>query len=182
MSEGENTPLEFAPPPRRAGKLTQAARKDSLKQARTWLLVVGGLTVAFQGFMFAQAEQEVRGVLAKQVADLQRQGMVIDQVKLEELTQSATRTTRLFYAGFMVLGVVFIGLGLAIYKAPLPVSVTALVLYLGSQGIVAMLDPKMLVQGFLIKIFIIAALVSAVRAAFAAERDRKAAALLEPAA
>ncbi len=165
-----------------AGVRVAVARRNTLKQARMVLFFVGGLTILVQGFLFYQADDEVREEFDKQVAKLRAKNIEIDNAKWAELTTATVRTTRLLYGGFALLGVIFIVFGLTISLAPLPITIAALVIYLGGQGISAMLEPATIIQGLLIKILVIAALVAGVRAAFAAERERRSALEAEPAA
>ncbi len=148
------TQLDFDPseyqPRRRPEKLTHVARRNTLKQARTVLFVVGGLTLVVQGFLFYRADDEVRELFDKQVAELHAKNMQVDNAKLAEITSATVLTTRLPYGGFALLGVIFIVFGFTINLAPLPIKIAALVSDLGGQGISAMLEPTTIIQGPLV--------------------------------
>ena len=155
------------------GSLAQSARKTSLKQARVILFVVGGLTILANTFLFFNVENEARNAIKAEAANL-GPGMVIDPVKAREVEETIVRIGRLIYGGTVFLGVVFVVLGFAVHKAPVACTVTGLVLYIAAIAVFAVLEPLTIVQGIIIKIFIILAMVKAVQAAVAYEREAKA--------
>jgi len=156
------------------GSLAQTARHKSLKQARVILIVVGVLTLLVNFFLFANAEREVREVIEAEKKQA-GPGAVFDPAELKKQEESLVRVVRLIYGGMMFLGVVFVGLGVAVYKAPVPCTVTGLVLYLAGNAAFAALDPMNLLRGFIIKIIIIVLMVKAVQAAAAYQREVRAA-------
>jgi len=155
------------------GSLTQSARRTSLRQARIILLVIGGLNFVCGLSLFPFVE-----TLVKQQIDEEKKkagpGMVFDEAKVKEVHDAQVRTLHIVLAGAAIVGLVFIGLGIAVYKAPVACTVTGLVLYLGLQAIGIAVDPAELVRGLLIKIIFIVALIKAVQAAVAYEREVKA--------
>jgi ABC-type siderophore export system fused ATPase/permease subunit len=82
---------------------------------------------------------------------------------------------RLVYGGIAFLGVLFILLGFLVTRFPLPATIIALVLYLGSNAVLALLDPAVLVQGIIFKIIVVVCLVKALQAAIAYQRELRAA-------
>ncbi len=153
------------------GSLSQSVRKQSLRNARRILIFIGAMTVLFNVFMLAQSESEVREAIS---AELRSQGISdaqVDHTKLEEARATALRLTRLIYAGTMGLGLVFIALGVMIYRAPVAITVTGIVLYVASNIVFALLDPTSLVRGAIIKIIIIVAMGKAISAAVAYQRS-----------
>jgi hypothetical protein len=142
------------------GSLAQSARKSSLGQARAILIVVGVLTLLLNIFLYSNVDNEVAKVRRE------NPGMVIDQ--------DAVKLVRLIYAGTAGLGAVFIVLGLAVYKAPVACTVTGLVLYVAGIAVFAVIDPQNLVRGLIIKVIIIVALVKAVQAAAAYQKEHQA--------
>jgi hypothetical protein len=155
------------------GSLTQSARRTSLKQARIILILIGSLNLVCGIAVFSFAEN-----LVKQSIEEEKQkagpGVVFDDAKIKEVQESQVRTLRLILAGTAIIGLVFIGLGIAVYRAPVACTVTGLVLYVGLQAIGAAIDPADLVRGILIKIIFVVALVKAVQAALAYEREVRA--------
>jgi hypothetical protein len=66
---------------------------------------------------------------------------------------------------------VFIACGLLVQRHPVPVTITALALYLGSMAIFGLVNPASLASGLIIKIFIVIGLFKAVQAAIAYQKD-----------
>jgi len=153
------------------GSLAQAARSKQLNSARTILLVVGVLTVLVNGFFVVMAETMVNKQFETELADLRRQGVVVDEDKVEELREESIQSTRLINGVGLALGVVFILLGMNVKKYPVPMTITGLVLYLGSAAVFGLMDPTTLAKGIIIKIFIIVGLFKAVQSAIAYEKE-----------
>jgi hypothetical protein len=153
--------------------LTQSARRTSLKQARIILIVIGTLNFVCGMALFGFSEKLVKEEIEKEKREA-GPGVAFDEAKIKEAHEAQVRTLQLILAGTMVVGLVFIGLGLAVYKAPVACTVTGLVLYIGLQAIGAAVDPASLIQGWLVKIIFVVALIKAVQAALAYEREAKA--------
>jgi predicted RND superfamily exporter protein len=155
------------------GSLTQSARRTSLRQARIILIVIGTLTVLLNLVFLLRVEKEAKDVIA---AEKQKAGpgAQFDEAKIKETEETIVRIARLIYGGTIVLGVIFIILGIAVYAAPVACTVTGLVLYVAGIAIFAAIEPMSLVQGILFKILFTIALVKAVQAALAYEREVKA--------
>jgi hypothetical protein len=155
------------------GSLTQSARRTSLKQARIILIVIGSLTVLMNLVYFFRIEQDAKEVIS---AEKQKAGpgVQFDEARLKEAEQTIVRIARLIHGGAILLGVIFIGLGIAVYKAPVACTSAGLVLYLAGIAIFAAIEPLSLVQGILFKIIFTIALVKAVQAALAYEREVRA--------
>ena len=78
---------------------------------------------------------------------------------------------RLILAIPLALGALFIVLGLMVKSYPVPITILSLVLYVAATLAFAALDPQTIVQGFIFKIIIVVALVKAIQAALAYQRD-----------
>jgi hypothetical protein len=155
------------------GSLAQSARTTSLKQARIILIVIGVLTVLMNLFLFLNVEREAKNAIAAEKQKL-GPGMEFDEAKVKEAEVTVVRVGRLIYGGTLLLGVVFIALGIGVYKAPVACTVTGLVLYLAGNAAFAVLEPMSLLRGALFKIIFLICLVKAVQAALAYERELKA--------
>jgi hypothetical protein len=169
----------FDPTPNNAslpklGSLAQAARSNQLKNARTILIVIGVLMLGGYVAIFFGAQALVDGQVEKEVKELTQKGMAFDPGKLQELKESAVRATQLMAVGFMIMGALFIVFGLMIYRFPVPITVSALVLYLAFVAINGALDPTTLYQGLIIKIIVIVALGKAIKSAIAYQREHAA--------
>jgi hypothetical protein len=153
------------------GNLGHAARHNKLKRARSILIWLGALMVLVNGALLLTAEQQVHQQINKEVAELTKQGLTIDQSKLAVLEAAAVRTAQLFIGGVALVGALFIVFGINIYRFPVPITILSLVLYLGVVAINGVADPNTIWQGIIVKIIVIAGLVSAVRAALAYEQE-----------
>ncbi|MEN6459227.1 MAG: hypothetical protein ABFC63_09880 [Thermoguttaceae bacterium] len=151
----------------RLGSLAQSARKKQLKTARIILIIVGILTVAGNGLMLGNVNNEVDRTIQKQVDALRAQGQQADGASVAEFRDRNIRYCRIIYGSALVFGVVFIALGIAVYTYPVPCTVLALVLYVGAAAIYGFLSPETLKNGMLVKIVIIIALAKSVQAAVA---------------
>jgi uncharacterized protein involved in exopolysaccharide biosynthesis len=98
--------------------LAQEARKKQLKTARWILIVVGILQLLMGSFFVFNARSLVKAQFEKEIQGLRAQGMVVDEEKLQELEDSATKATQLLNLGGVLGGICFIFLGLL--RVPLP--------------------------------------------------------------
>jgi len=155
------------------GSLSQSARLKSLNSAKGILIVIGVLTVIFNGIQIPLARDQIHEAINREVQKLQGQGMIVDQSKVKEAEDTAMRIALLILGGFIALGVLFIVLGLAIKSYPVPITVTSLVLYLAGAAFSFYLDPEFVGFAAIIKIFIVIALVKAIQSAIAYERERR---------
>jgi hypothetical protein len=172
--------MESSIPESGLGNLAQAARTKQLKTARGILFFVGVITILANGFFFSIAESAVNLEIDKEVEKVRRQNMEIDQTKVDEIRTTAIRTTQLVNGIGVLVGVVYLVFGFMIYKHPVPITVTALVLYIGCWAAYGVLDPSTLMHGWIIKLLIVAALFKAVQAALAYEQERKQSAAMSP--
>jgi hypothetical protein len=137
-------------------------------------VVVGGLTVAINGYFVFNAASMVEAEFKKEIAELNRKGMVVDKANARELQEQAVRSTQLINGIAVVLGVAFVVFGLLVYQYPVPITITSLILYIGAAAAFGLIDPSSLWKGILIKIIIVVALFKAIQSAIAYERDRRA--------
>lgn len=161
--------------------LSQSAQLESLKGAKIALILVGVLTLAFQIFLFSGAEKEYDEAVD---AELSKQGTSMRKLQnnspetvalLDEEKVKAMPKLRAIYGGGIALGIIFIICGFAVYSKPVIATVTGLVLYVGAAAAMATIDPSSLVKGIILKIIIIAVLAKSVKAAFAYEKENRAA-------
>jgi hypothetical protein len=161
------------------GSLSEAAQLKKLKSAKVALWIVGILTIALYGFLFANAEKEFDkaygeelrklGVSESQVRSLDEETRAeIDKEKADGLAKM-----KLIYGAGAGLGGIFIVCALLVYKKPLISTMTGLVLYLGGIAANAALEPQTIAKGIIVKIIIIAVLAGAVKAAIAYEREKR---------
>jgi hypothetical protein len=162
------------------GSLAQKARSKQLTSARAILFFVGIITLAANLFFFVNAEDQVRRELDKELANqgLNRSTVRPDkQQELRDLEAHAVRITQIVAAIFMAVGVVFIIFGFAIRAYPVPITITALILYIAGSAVSVVLadDPaKAILAGIWLKIIIIVVLAKSIQAAIAFEAERTA--------
>ena len=154
------------------GNLAQAARTKRLKQARGILLFVGILTIIGNIVFLALARSQVKDALDKEEQKLRGQGMVVDQAKRQQVEDQQILLIYAIHGVAIALGVLFVVFALIIYRFPVFATVTSLVLYIGAAVVFGLLHPPSLAAGLIIKIIIVIALVKAVQAALAFERER----------
>ena len=137
------------------GDLAQSSRENELGKAKGTLIVIGLLTMAINGFMFANAKKEI--------AELN----VPDQAELVAVVQ-------VIYGAAFLLGLALLICGCLVKSWPVPMTITGLTLYLlGTIGF-ALLNPASILQGIIFKVIVVVMLVQSIRTAFAYERDRNA--------
>ncbi len=156
------------------GSLAQSARSKQLRSAKIAMIAVGILTIGANAFMGLGAKAFVEAAFARELKGIPADQ--IDNAKLAELKESAVKTVQLSAVAFSALGVVFIVLGLLVYRAPVLCTSLGLILYLGGWAIDAAFDPAMLLKGILIKAIVIAALVKALKAAIEYQKEHATAA------
>jgi hypothetical protein len=179
----DDTPEEEDRPRRKLGSLAQGGRAKELKTVRVVLIVIGVLTIAWNGFQLANLESEVDRELRKVAGGVPESSPQYQQAK--DLTMKISSTV---LVGTIALGVVFIVLGLLVMSYPVPVTVISLVLYVLANlgfvvaGIVFEVDNPMmiLVQGLIIKIVIVVILAKGIQTAIAYEKERAEQEELEP--
>jgi hypothetical protein len=166
------------------GSLAQSARSQELKKAKGILWAVGILTILYNLVMFFtaadQLDKEINKELVKNGTSLEQVLKLPDdrRAEFDAERQKALGRVRLLFGGSVVLGALFIVCALAVNRKPVAATVTGLVLYLAATAAFVAIDPQNLMQGLIIKIFIIIGLVSSVKAALAIEKQDRA---LQPA-
>jgi hypothetical protein len=133
-------------------------RRKTIRNARISLMVVGVLLVF--GALFAN--YELNQVIAKTKADpeLVLNHAVVNQVKA------------IIAANFVLAGI-FIGLFIWAGFNPFAASLTGLVLYVTMLVIAAAMNPLTLIQGWLIKIIIISALIAGIKTSLYNQRRQR---------
>jgi hypothetical protein len=150
----------YTPPvaetPKPLGSLAQAARGNELKRAQRILIAVGVLTLAVNGFRLFNLPNEIQQTIQQnQVAP----------ADVEEMRRAMTIEGYLVYGLPVLLGVLFVVFGLIIKQFPVPIVITSLVLYILAIAAFGLLDPTTLIQGLIVKIVVILALLRAIKAA-----------------
>ncbi|MBN1395338.1 MAG: hypothetical protein JW959_09970 [Pirellulales bacterium] len=152
------------------GSLAQSAHRKQLKVARGILLAVGIIVVLMHLFLIANTNNEVDAVVKTEINALHARGMQEDTTSVEEFRTRVTRICYVLYGGMAALGVIYVILGLMVYKFPVPATVLGLVLYIGSTAILGYLNPLSLAGGWLWKILIVVGLAKSIQAAIAYQK------------
>ena len=97
------------------GSLAQSARVKQLKTARGIMIFVGVLTIAVNGFLYANAHNEVEQVVQQQIRQVHAHGLVEQQASVAEFRHRITLFCQLIYGSAVAIGAVFIALGLIVY-------------------------------------------------------------------
>ena len=114
------------------------------------------LTLVVNGFLLYNLPNEI------QMAIKQNQ---IAPEDVEAFRQEATISGYLIYGLPVLLGCVFVIFGSIIKQFPVPITITSLALYVLATVAFGLLAPETLVQGFIVKIIFIFALIRAIKAA-----------------
>jgi zinc ribbon protein len=150
----------------------------AIVRARKWLLIVAFLTwasgVVFYFMQQTQVEKDVESARAatahmspQERDDLARQntGMTFEQALAHDRGQ-----VTLNLAITVALGFLYLGMWAWARKNPLAAATIALFTFVTVHVVSAIVDPKTIIQGVLVKVLFVAALIGAVRAAFEARR------------
>jgi hypothetical protein len=148
--------------------LAQSAREKQINTARGILIAIGVITIVVNIIMLfivhGQIDESIRKV-------------GVDPRNVPPAMQLQVATARLIGYGitgaFVAMGAAFIILGALVRKYPVPCTIISLVLYVGGTVVTAILDLRNIGAGWLLKIIIIVALVKAVQAALASEREKR---------
>lgn len=151
------------------GSLAQAARGNQLKTARWIMIIIGILSVGINGFMFANSDKQID----EEVQQLSLQGMQFDDAALDSIRLQ----NKLIFGAGVLLGIIFIVLGIMVYTFPVPCTIAGLSLYILSAVVFGIMDPTTLMRGVIIKIFIVVGLFKSVQSAFAYAAEKRSAKL-----
>jgi len=150
-------------PRKKLGSLGQSARKGTLKQARGIMIAIGILTILANGFFFFMIPSQIEAEIKKAGPNARINHDVVNQIKIRN---------QVITGAAVAIGVVFVILGICVYKAPVACTVSALVIYLAAHIIFLIIAgaPEIILQGIIIKIIIVVGLAKAVQAAIAYQR------------
>jgi len=157
-----------------------SVKQGQLRKIRTgrgWILAVSVLTLLGGLFFYfvakSETERQIRDAESRIAGATPEQRAEFDanMKKATGMTwDEAVRHDRGRVAGLLamnlVLAAVYFGLYLWARSQPFPAALIALLVYLAVLVLNAILDPNMLAQGWLVKIFVIVGLGSAVSAAY----------------
>jgi hypothetical protein len=150
-----------------------------LNIAQRILFTVGILTILINLAQFGAIEAAVEQSMNAQAQKVIAQGKRIDPVKFAQIKKSAVQIGQLTAGGFVGIGVLYVVFGLILHRFPVPVTIVALSVYVGLTVIMLMIDPAHTAGRVIFRVIIIVALVKAVQAAIAYQRQRNSAGGME---
>ncbi len=165
--------------PTRADRMRAMNRKrerqenqQKVNRGRRWMLIVAVLTLFAALYSYfsgmSEVDKEIRESEASFVgmtaAERNAEIKATSGMTWPELIEKARGLVRLQAGILGALGTAFFGLWWWAQSNPFAAALTALLMYLTSQVIGAMVEPESLLKGILIKIIIVVALFSAVSA------------------
>lgn len=163
--------------PEELGSLAQSARKTSLGSARGIMIFIGIFQILGNIAFILLTEKMVIDAVQKEVG---QQNMGLPEV--QDHIKQATLMAQVIQGGFVCVGVLFLILAALIYKAPVVCTTMGLVLVLVAWAVPVALTAiggdleeagRFLVNGIIIKIIIILALVRAIQSAVAYQNEQK---------
>lgn len=163
---------------------TMQDKQQSLKKigtGRGWILAVSILTLIGGGAMYAVGRAAAEKEIAKAEANMahltpeERDAAIKESIGMtwaEAVAHDRGQLNVLLVVN-LILAVVYLGLWWWARSNPFAAALVALFIFLTTQGIGAVIEPKTLVQGVLMKILIIAGLGSAVSGAYKYQKLQK---------
>lgn len=144
-----------------------------VRKASRWLLAISIIFVLFgTGYgLYARSEAGKAHEVLDGYADSDQLTVEGKTYTAAELRRQIDREVWLTFGANYFLALVMLGLFFWSRRAPFPAMVTGLCVYLAVIVLNAVIDPKTLYQGILIKILFISALVAGIKTALE-ERDR----------
>src|SRR5262249_3181126 len=154
------------------GSLAQSARDKQLGRAKGWLIFLGIMTIVVTLFqVFILLPNEIDKHIQSEIGAAKVRGMQL--TNLEEMRTAMYVFGYIISAAVLLLGVVYIVLGCFVRSYPLPATITAMILFIVSEILAAVLDPVNIGRGFILKIIIFVVLVKAIGAAAAYEKEKR---------
>jgi hypothetical protein len=176
--EGAEEANEAVPPRPKLGSLAQKARGKKLKEARGILLTIGILTLLWNGGFLVAIPHFVDEAIHTEIAKVGGFNQV-DQAAVQHARSQLLMINYAITGLFFVMGVLFVIFGALVYRYPLAMTITSLVLYLLAtlaMIVIAALgdDPGLAGGGMIVRIIIIIALAKSIQSAHAYEKERRA--------
>jgi hypothetical protein len=162
-----------AAPVRGRQRYARSRRVSAVGRAAKWVLWIGILQLVVGIGFGVKNSQDVDAAL-KNIARFEPDDMLEladgSQRKAADLRADVERERLAGFAVPIGIGMALLGLYVWARRSPLPALVSALCLFVLVHGVSAVLEPKTLVQGLIVKFFFIAALIAGIKAALA-ERE-----------
>jgi len=151
-------------------------RGKQLKTSR-WILFGLGILITIASLIFLlMVETIIRAENDKQLQQMGKRRADLPPAVRQQFNDelaSEIRELQLRAGALMAVGVIFIGFGIFVYRLPVPITISALIVYLALLAIGTAYDPASLAKGWLVKILIVVGLAKAIQAAIAYENERR---------
>lgn len=151
--------------------LTEKEKKQ-IRKASKWILAISIMFIIFGtifGFMQkSTADKANRNLAQYEESDIWQTPINGKNYTVGELRTQINREVILVFGTNYFLAAVMFGLYLYSRKAPFPAMVTALCVYLAVIVLNSIIDPKTIIQGIVIKIICISALIAGIKASLVA--------------
>jgi MFS family permease len=149
--------------PARLGSLTQSARSRQLKTARGLLFFVGGWLIFSLIVEWLTIDMQLERV-AKEHG--------VPAARIPELKELVMPTMYAITVGYIILAITYVVFGFLVRKYPVPITITALVIFIGLMLIVAAIGGfQTLWSGIIFKVIIIVGLAKAIQSAIAYQKE-----------
>jgi len=149
------------------GSLAQAARSKHLRQLRGVLIFLAVLTIGVNVYLLVTVEDQVRNLINKDP-----NGARLPRGERQRVEAELVRLNTLFASLWIGLGTIYLLFACIVNWFPVPVAITSLVLFLGQQVTLAVLDPSNIPKGIFLKIIVIVCLAKGIQAAVAYQKER----------
>jgi ascorbate-specific PTS system EIIC-type component UlaA len=146
----------------------QALRTRELKSARIILIVVGVIQLLFGAYSLFNLRAEFDKAVAAEVKT-QGPGYVVDPELADAAFEEQKGTLYAANSVPLALGLVFIILSLFVYRHPVGVTLTGLILFILAHLGDAIVDPSSLLKGIILKVVFISILWKAYQSARSAK-------------
>jgi hypothetical protein len=151
--------------------LTEKEKKE-IKKASKWILAISIMFIVFGtilGLMQKSTADKATNNLAQyEASDIWQTPINGKNYTIGELRTQIRREVAFVFGTNYFLAAVMFGLYLYSRRAPFPAMVTALCVYLAVIVLNGIIDPKTIIQGIVIKIIFISALIAGIKASLAA--------------
>ena len=146
----------------------QAIYTKELKSARTILIVVGAIQLLFGAFGMTQVREQFDEAAAAEVKAM-GPGYVVDTELKEQVWED--QKTMLYAANAvpLLLAVFFFIMAAFVFKKPVGITLTSLIVFVVAHGADAVVEPSAIMKGLLLKILFVVILWKAYQSAKAAQ-------------
>jgi hypothetical protein len=142
----------------------QSIWTKELKSARTILIFVGVIQLIFGAFELTRIRSEFDKGIEAEVKE-RGPGFVVDRVKADELFEENKALIYGLGSFPLVLGVFFLVMAAIVFRFPVGVTLSSLIVYVVALVATAVVDPSQIAMGIPLKIIVIAVLAKAWKSA-----------------